>query len=148
MEHEALTRQIIGCAMKVHRALGPGFLEAVYTRALAHEMGAVGLAVECGKRIQVRYDRVIVGDFFADMLVDDSVLIENKAVRALVPLHEAQLVNYLTVTGVEIGLLLNFGSERLQFKRKTRIYRNRTARQDKQNGQDGNSAARTSAPIM
>ncbi|MFN2399091.1 MAG: GxxExxY protein [Gemmatimonadaceae bacterium] len=117
-------------------------------RTLAHEMGAVGLAVECGKRIQVRYDRVIVGDFFADMLVDDCVLIENKAVRALIPSHEAQLVNYLTATGVEIGLLLNFGSERLQFKRKTRVYRSRTVRQDDQDRQDGNSAALTSAPIM
>ena len=69
MEHEPLTRQIIGCAMKVHRVLGPGFLESVYERALAHEVQQRRLAVDCGKRIQVRYDRVIVGEFIADMFV-------------------------------------------------------------------------------
>ena len=146
MEHEPLTRQIIGCAMKVHRVLGPGFLESVYERALTHEMQEMGLAVDCGKRIQVRYDRVIVGEFLADMLVSDSILIEIKAVRALVRAHEAQLVNYLTATGIAIGLLLNFGCERLQFKRKAREYRKRTARQDLQDVQDGIDA--TSARIL
>lgn len=141
MQHESLTRQIIGCAMKVHRALGPGFLESVYTRALAYEMGAMGLTVECGKRIQVRYIHAVVRDFFADMLVCDCVLIENKAVQGLVPAHEAQLVNYLTATGIEIGLLLNFGASQLQFRRKTRGYRNRTARQDEPDGQDKRDAS-------
>ena len=132
MEHEALTRQIIGCAMKVHRVLGPGFLESVYERALAHEMCEMGLAVECDRRVQIRYDRMIVGDFLVDMLVDDCILIENKATQALVAAHEAQLVNYLTATGIEIGLLLNFGSERLQFKGKTRSYRTRAGGSDLQ----------------
>jgi len=127
MEHEKLTETIIGCAMKVHRALGPGFLESVYQNALAHELRKAGLRVECEKPIKVTYDSVVVGDFSADMLVEDNVVIENKAAQALIPAHEVQLVNYLTVTGIEIGLLLNFGAERLEFKRKHRTYRPKQA---------------------
>ena len=130
MEHSDLTQTIIGCAMTVHRALGSGFLESVYQHALAHELRKAGLLVECERRVSVLYDGVVVGDFFADMLVGSEVLVENKAVRDLVPAHEVQLVNYLTATGIEVGLLLNFGSERLQFKRKLRTYRRR--RQDEQ----------------
>ena len=122
MEHEELTRIIIGSAIRVHRALGPGFLESVYRSALAHELSKAGLAVHCEKRIQVRYDSALVGDFFADMLIQNSVLIENKAVQALNKAHEVQLVNYLVATQVETGLLLNFGAQRLQFKRKSRVY--------------------------
>jgi len=125
MEYGALTEQIIGCAMAVHRTLGPGFLESVYQNAVAYELRKAGLEVECEKKIQVIYDGVVVGDFFADILVQDAVLIENKAVQALSTAHEVQLVNYLTATGIEIGLLLNFGSERLEFKRKNRTYRPR-----------------------
>jgi len=123
MEHEQLTETIIGCAMKVHRTLGPGFLESVYQNALAHELRKAGQRVECEKPIQVRYDGVVVGDFSADMLVEGVVMVENKAVQALSPAHEVQLVNYLTATSVEIGLLLNFGGEKLEFKRKHRTYR-------------------------
>jgi GxxExxY protein len=125
MEHEELTEIIIGCAMKVHRTLGPGFLESVYQKALAHELRKAGLHVECEKPIQVSYDGVVVGDFAADMLVEGVVMVENKAVQALAPAHEVQLVNYLTATGVEIGLLLNFGGEKLEYKRKHRNYRPR-----------------------
>ncbi len=85
MEHSDLTRAIIGCAMNVHRTLGPGFLEAIYGRALAHELRKLGIAVECEKSIQVVYDGVVVGDFYADMLVDGRVMVENKAVLAIVP---------------------------------------------------------------
>lgn len=123
MEHEKLTETIIGCAMKVHSALGPGFLESVYQNALAHELRKAGLRVECEKPIQVRYDGVVVGDFSADLLVEGVVMVENKAVQTLAPAHEVQLVNYLTATGIEVGLLLNFGAEKLQFKRKHRTYR-------------------------
>ncbi|MCX6902559.1 MAG: GxxExxY protein [Verrucomicrobia bacterium] len=123
MEHAHLTETIIGCAMKVHTTLGPGFLESVYQKALAHELRKAGLRLECEKPIQVRYDGVAVGDFAADMLVEGVVMVENKAVQTLAPAHEVQLVNYLTATGVEIGLLLNFGSEKLEFKRKHRTYR-------------------------
>jgi GxxExxY protein len=109
MEHEELTRIIIGCAISVHRALGPGFLESVYRNALAHELSKAGLEVHCERRIQVRYDGALVGDFFADMMIQNSVIIENKAVQALNKAHEVQLVNYLVATQVETGLLFNFG---------------------------------------
>jgi len=125
MEQEALTKQIIGCAMRVHRALGPGFLESVYQNAFAHELRKLKLEVECERKIQVIYDRVVVGEFTADMVINDCILIENKAVQALVPAHEVQLVHYLTATGIEIGLLINFGCERLEFKRKTRTWQSR-----------------------
>ena len=123
MEDEALTQKIIGCAMTVHRTLGPGFLESVYQRALAHELVKVGLKVVCEYPIRVMYDGVNVGDFSADMLVEDRVVIENKVSRQLVAQNEAQLAHYLTATGLNIGLLFNFGAESLQFKRKSRIYR-------------------------
>ena len=116
--------------MAVHRALGPGFLESVYQNALGHELRKAGLKTECEKAIQVTYDGVVVGNFSADMLIEDEVLIENKAVQALVVAHEVQLVNYLTATGIETGLLLNFGAGRLEFKRKTRTYREKKTRQD------------------
>ena len=122
MEHEELTQKIIGCGMTVHRTLGPGFLESVYQNALAHELRKCGLGVECEKKIKVNYDGIVVGDFSADMLIEGTVLIENKAVQALAPAHEVQLVNYLTATGIDVGLLLNFGSPRMEFKRKSRVY--------------------------
>ena len=122
MEHEDLTRRIIGCAMTVHRTLGPGFLESVYQRALCHELQKASLPFECEKSVIVRYDGVDVGVFSADLLVGGVILIENKALRALAPAHEVQLVNYLTATGIDIGLLLNFGAERLGYKRKYRTF--------------------------
>jgi GxxExxY protein len=109
--------------MKVHRTLGPGYLESVYEKAFAHEMRKAGLNVECQVPIQVSYDGVIVGDFIADMRVEKRVLVENKAIQALHTAHEVQLVNYLTATGIEIGLLINFGTARLEFKRKHKTYR-------------------------
>ena len=122
MEHSDLTDTIIGCAMKVHNTLGTGFLESVYQNALVYELRKAGLSVECEARIQVRYEDIVVGDFFADLLVEHKDLIENKAVQSIAVAHEVQLVNYLTATGIEVGLLLNFGSQRLEFKRKHRTY--------------------------
>ena len=138
MQEEMLTEAIIGCAMTVHSALGPGFLESVYENALAHELRKVGLAVERQVQIRVTYDSVIVGDFDADMYVEGRVLVEIKAVQMLVRAHEVQLVNYLTATGVEVGLLLNFGASSLQFKRKHRTYRPKAAKTAKidESGQD------------
>jgi len=130
MEDQALTETIIGCAMKVHSALGPGFLESVYQRALLHELQKTGMKVECEKLITVYYDGVLVGDFSADVLVDGKVMLELKANQTLVPANEVQLVNYLTATGIEIGLLLNFGAERLEFKRKARTFRPKSPPKD------------------
>lgn len=125
--------------MKVHCTLGPGFLESVYQKALDHELRKAGLRVELEKPIQVRYDGVVGGDFAADMLVEGVVMVENKAVQTLSPAHEVHLVNYLKATGVDIGLLLNFGAEKLQFKRKHRTY------QPRQDEQDSLDAGKTSS---
>jgi GxxExxY protein len=117
-----LTGRVIGCAMKVHSGLGPGFLESVYQNALVHELRKAGLTVETEVRLEVRYDGVVVGTFDADVLVNKILLVENKAVQTLVPAHEVQLVNYLTATGLDEGLVLNFGAARLEFKKKFRVY--------------------------
>jgi len=115
-----LTREVIGCAMKIHRTLGPGFLESVYQQALCHELAKGGIAAVSQKPIPVLYDGVVVGDFFADLAIEDSLIIELKAVEKLAPIHEVQTVNYLTATGIDTGLLINFGGSSLEFKRKTR----------------------------
>lgn len=122
-EQSELTGKIIGLAMKVHRTLGPGFLESVYKKALQYELVRAGFKAELEKPIQIRYESIIVGDFFADLLVNDELIVEAKAVVALAPEHEVQLVNYLTATGKDIGLLLNFGTRSLEFKKKYRVYR-------------------------
>ena len=106
--------------MKVHRQLGPGFLESVYRNALAFELRRVGLRVEIDKHITVKYEHVIVGDFIADLIVNEIVICELKAATALSKADEVQLVNYLTATNHDVGLLFNFGSASLQFKRKHR----------------------------
>jgi GxxExxY protein len=130
IEESELTEIVIGCAMRVHSALGPGFLESVYQRALEHELRKSGLQVECQKPVSVHYDGVIMGDFMADLIVEGKVMIELKANQALVVANEAQLVNYLTATRIEVGLLINFGAQLLEFKRKTRTYRPKTSRQN------------------
>jgi GxxExxY protein len=115
-----VTEKVIGLAMKVHRALGPGFLESVYRNALVHELRRAGLSAEVGQRITVRYENVIVGEFIADLIVNDELLCELKAVSSLSKTDEVQLVNYLVATNRDFGLLINFGSQSLQFKRKHR----------------------------
>ena len=123
MQDQDLTETIIGCAMKVHGTLRTGYLESVYQKALTHELMKIGLYIECEKPIPVRYDGINVGDFFADMLVEKKVILELKAIQSIALSHEVQLVNYLTATGIEIGILLYFGAKRLEFKRKTRTYK-------------------------
>jgi GxxExxY protein len=120
-----ITGNVIGLAMKVHRTLGPGFLESVYKRALQYELLRAGLKAELEKPIQIRYETIIVGDYFADVLVNDALILEIKAVVALTTEHEVQLVNYLAATGKDIGLLINFGARSLEFKKKFRVYRER-----------------------
>jgi len=117
---DSLTHAIIGFAMKVHRALGPGFLESVYRNALLHELHRAGILAERERRIAVLYDGISVGEFVADILVEGRVIVELKAVDTLHPAHEVQTVNYLAATGIDVGLLINFGSQSLQFKRKFR----------------------------
>jgi GxxExxY protein len=123
MEEQELTEKIIGCAMKVHRTLGCGFLESVYQRALLHELKKAGLQAVGQVPLKVMYDGEVVGDFFADIVVENKVIVENKALEALCTAHEAQVVNYLAATQLNVGLLFNFGAPKLEFKRKHRIYR-------------------------
>jgi GxxExxY protein len=121
MEHAELTQQIIGRAMTVHNVLGPGFLESVYKNALAHELRKAGIPFVREKRVRVYYDGIVMGEYSADLLVDSRVMVEVKAIRTLASGNEAQLVNYLTAVNIDVGLLINFGARRLEFKRKTRI---------------------------
>ena len=120
-QHYDLCGQVIGCAMRVHGALGSGFLESVYRNALALELRAAGLTAVVEHPIAVRYREAIVGSFAADLLVNDALVVELKAVQILAKAHEVQLVNYLTATGMDDGLVLNFGAASLQFKRKYRM---------------------------
>jgi GxxExxY protein len=106
--------------MKVHRQLGSGFLESVYRNALAFELRRAGLNVELDRHITVKYEHVIVGDFIADLVVNEALICELKAATALSKADEIQVVNYLTATNHDFGLLLNFGAPSLQFKRKHR----------------------------
>lgn len=106
--------------MKVHTTLGPGFLESVYQNALIWELRKAGLKAEAEQPISVKYDGQIVGAFTADILINDSIIVELKATQCLVKAHEVQVVNYLTATNSEEGVLLNFGAERLEFKKKFR----------------------------
>ncbi len=119
MDINKLTERIIGCAYRVHNELGPGFLEKVYENSLKIELEAAGLVVEQQCEVPVHYHGQVVGDFYADLLVAGRVIIEMKAVRKLAKEHEVQLVNYLTATGVDDGLLINFG-ESVDVKRKFR----------------------------
>lgn len=120
-ENDKLTETIIGCAMEVHRRLGPGYLESVYEKALMIELQHVGLSCLNQMSLKVNYRGEVVGDFVADVVVEGRVILELKACQTLHQRHEAQLVNYLVATGYDIGLLVNFGSDSLQFNRKYRV---------------------------
>ena len=112
-----ITEKIIGCAYKVSNNLGTGFLEKVYENALMFEIQKTGLTVEQQKPIKVLYKGIIVGDFFADLLVNNCVLVELKTVRNLDEVHIAQCLNYLRATSLKICLLINFGRPKVELKR-------------------------------
>jgi len=118
-----LAGRVIGLAMRIHSALGSGFLESVYQIALAHEFSKAGIHFESEKQLDVLYDGALVGHFAADFLVENELVVELKAVQNLATAHEVQTVNDLVATGKDIGLLLNFGSDRLEFKKKFRLPR-------------------------
>ena len=111
MKHEEITQKIIGAFYTVYNTLGYGFLEKVYVNATAIELRKQGLQVACQVPITVIYDGQVVGEYIADMLVENCVIVEFKAVRQLLTEHEAQLLNYLNATPYEIGLLLNFAPQ-------------------------------------
>lgn len=115
--HKELTSKIIQCFYTVYNALGYGFLEKVYENALKIELEKNGLSIEKQKPIKVRYDNQLVGEYFADLVVNDQIILELKAAESLCKEHEYQLINYLKATDIELGLLLNFG-KKPEIKRK------------------------------
>jgi GxxExxY protein len=115
--HGELTEQIIGAAYEVYNALGRGFLEKVYENALALELSRRGLQVQAQQPIEVRHRGEVVGQYFADLVVEGEVIVEAKSVASLDGAHEAQLINYLKATGIGVGLLINFGPE-IEIKRR------------------------------
>ena len=117
MLHRDLTERVIECCLEVIRELGFGFLESVYERALIIALQQKGLQVRSQVPLKVMFRGECVGEFFADILVGDKLIVELKAVKALAPEHQAQVINYLRATGIDIGLLVNFGTPKLEVKR-------------------------------
>ncbi len=120
MKNEKLTEKIIGCAYRVYNKMGFGFLESVYEKSLMLELEKTGLKVEAQHPIVVYYEDAIVGEFSADIIVEDSIILEIKAVKQIIKAHEVQLVNYLTATRKDTGLIINFGEKGVEIKRKVR----------------------------
>ena len=116
--HEDVTERVIGAAYKVYNTLGSGFLESVYENAMVWELSKSFSSVLRQVPLVVLYDGQQVGRFEADIVVDGKVILELKAVETLHRIHEVQLVNYLKATGIEVGLLVNFGPERMDIRRK------------------------------
>ena len=112
-----LTKWIIGCAYTVSNGLGAGFLEKVYENALAHELRKSGFRLQQQEPIKVVYDGIVVGDYMADIIVEDSVIVELKAVKGFDNVHFAQCLNYLKATGMKICLLINFSRPKIEVKR-------------------------------
>jgi GxxExxY protein len=123
MELESLVKKVIQSAYNVRLQLPAGFLESVYQKALLIELEKNGISAKGEVPINVYYDECVVGEFRADIVIENKIIIELKAVQNLSLIHEAQLVNYLTATKIDCGLLINFGGERIEIKRKFRTYR-------------------------
>jgi GxxExxY protein len=114
---QPITQQLIGAAYEVHNVLGFGFLEKVYQRAMQVELQLRGIKVELEPKIRVQFKGVVVGDYAADLLVADKIVVELKTDAIYQPAHEAQLLNELRGTGMKLGYLINFGRERVEYKR-------------------------------
>ena len=132
LRHERITRDIIGCAFEVINELGIGFLESVYERALLIAIRQRGHRVASQHPMTVTLRGADVGIFYADLVVDEKVIVELKAVKAITPEHQAQVINYLQATGIEVGLLINFGNPKLEYKRYTRTKKSNMDTQDEQ----------------
>ena len=120
LKHGEITQVVIGCAFEVMKELGAGFLESVYEKALFLVLRQKGLSAVAQHPIKVKFRGETVGEFFADLLVENKVVVELKAVKAIAPEHQAQVINYLNATGIEVGLLINFGTPRLEYRRFSR----------------------------
>lgn len=117
MVHDEITSKILEASFEVINELGSGFLESVYEKALMVAIVQKGLSVRSQVRLNVKFRGVIVGEFCADLLVNEKVIVEIKAVKGIVPEHKAQVINYLKATGIEVGLLINFGNSKLEYYR-------------------------------
>ena len=117
LKYEELSKKIIAAAYHVHKQLGHGFLEKVYKNALAIELGDSGIKYVCEAPLNVMYRERIVGEYFADLIVEEKIIVEVKALSKIQPVHEVQLVNYLKATNTNVGLLINFG-ESVEIKRR------------------------------
>jgi GxxExxY protein len=115
--HSELTGKIIGAAFEVYNLLGYGFLEKIYENSLVKELQINGLDVKAQYPIKVKYKGEGVGEYYADIFVEDKVIIELKTGEIINPLHEAQLINYLKATGTKLGLLINFSPKKCEYKR-------------------------------
>ncbi|MCE5326165.1 MAG: GxxExxY protein, partial [Planctomycetaceae bacterium] len=118
--HGTLSFKIVGCAQRVHSKLGPGFPEGVYQKALCVELAKKGIPFVCEKLAEVHYDGVLCGEFRMDLVVDDKIVLELKALDAIHPTHTAQALSYLKATGLKLAIILNFGQERLKSERVVR----------------------------
>jgi GxxExxY protein len=114
---QELTGKILGAAFAVHNELGAGFLEKVYSNALAVEWGQTGSCCEREVPFKVNYRNIVVGDYCTDIVVEKRVLVELKACAGLDSVHEAQILNYMKASGIRVGLLMNFGQPKLQYRR-------------------------------
>jgi GxxExxY protein len=112
-----VTEKILGASFKVLNTLGAGFLEKVYENALSVELRRIGLSIDNQKTFPVSYEGAIVGEYQADLVVEEKVILECKAVSTMDSVHEAQLMNYLKASGLRVGLLINFGRPKLQYRR-------------------------------
>jgi len=120
MQHKEMTEKIIGCAYRVYNKMGFGFLESVYENCLMIELGKVDLKADQQKEIKVYYESEEVGVFTADIIVENTVIVELKSIKRLIQAHEVQLVNYLVATNKPVGLLLNLGERKVEVKRKVK----------------------------
>jgi len=120
MQYEELTEKIIGCAYRVYNKIGFGFLESVYEKCLLIELKKERLRIESQKDITVNYENEVVGEFKADIVVEDTIILELKSVKQITQAHEVQLVNYLVATGKPVGLILNFSEQKVEVKRKVK----------------------------
>ena len=123
MDTLELINAIVECAKEVRKELTPGFEEKVYKNAMSIALRDKGLPVETEVSFKVYFRNRIVGDYRADMIVDRRIIIELKAISSLATIHDVQLVNYLTATGIDDGLLINFGSDKLEIRHKYRLYK-------------------------
>ena len=115
--YSKITNKIIKCAIEVHKALGPGFLESIYENALIYELEQQGLKVEKQKLIPITYKEAVVGEHHLDLLVEGEVIVENKTVKEFNDIHQAQILSYLKAAGKKIGLLINFAKTKIDIKR-------------------------------